>query len=134
MHGKREWEERNQRGRERREELEVAGAGAEAEDSPRGAGAAAEPQHLPRVCHPRARSGVKRGLTWSDCRAALNYCEWVVSGLPEIFSPAACGVRAETKTKQITGHNQDGPFAATGTSRTSRRKAGAGIGAAACSL
>lgn len=79
-----------------------------------------------------APSGVKCGLTWSDCGSrSLNYCGWVLSGHPTIFSSAACGARAETKTKQITRHSPDRQLgAAAGTSLTSHREAGAGIPAA----
>jgi hypothetical protein len=39
-----------------------------------------------------------------------------------------------TETKQITGHDRDGPLGATKTALTSAKEAGAGIWASGCSL
>lgn len=124
MHGNKDDEGSGESGRRRRKEPEVGGAEPEAKAGPRAR--AAPPPRPPAV---RAELGQVRThmVWWQSC--SVNYCGWVLSGLPESFSPAACGVRAETETKQITGHSPHGPPAPGRgplSPRTGRRAGGPG--------
>lgn len=80
----------------KRKELQVEGAEAEAEDGPegRGRGGSASPRLRRPAC---AEQGQARTHMLGLQSRSLYDSEWVVSGLPAGFSPAACGVRTETK-------------------------------------
>lgn len=119
----------------KRKELQVEGAEAEAEaeDGPegRGRGGSASPRLRRPAC---AEQGQARTHMLGLQSRSLYDSEWVVSGLPAGFSPAACGVRTETKQNKSRDTAQTGPIGGAGASLTSHGEAGARIRAAGCSL